>query len=129
MATATTKGIKVSVSVYYHNPTPRKRPTEHVFPYRITIENTTIHRIQLLRRHWYIVNGYGQKREVKGIGVVGQQPIIEPGTSYQYTSFCVLATEVGKMFGTYTMQQLTEHRTEVEVKVPEFYMFVPFKLN
>lgn len=99
-----------------------------MFAYRITLENNNSFPVKLLRRHWYIFDSTGSLREVEGEGVIGVQPQINPGTQYQYISGCNLKTEMGKMYGTYTMQNLNSN-TIFEVTIPVFEMMVPFKMN
>ena len=76
-----------------------------VFAYFIRIENHGAEEVQLLRRHWHIIDGSGEAKEVEGEGVVGKQPVITPGKSHEYNSFCVLETFEGTMEGTYLMQR------------------------
>ncbi len=102
--------------------------SEYLFAYRITIENLSAHSVKLLSRHWHIVDSYGTHREVEGDGVVGQQPVITPGDSYQYTSAANLNSDIGKMFGTYTVENLFNKR-KIKVSIPEFQLIVPAKLN
>ena len=84
----------------------------------------------LMRRHWYIIDANGSRREVEGEGVVGQQPILHPNESHQYISGCTFVTSIGKMYGTFTIRQLNTPEPEVfKVNIPEFLMVVPFKLN
>jgi ApaG protein len=82
----------------------------------------------LLRRHWHIIDATGGKREVEGEGVIGVQPLINSGTNYQYISGCNLKTEMGKMFGTYQMENVNNKKM-FDVTIPAFEMMVPFKLN
>jgi ApaG protein len=84
--------------------------------------------VQLLRRHWHIFDTNGEVRQVEGEGVVGQQPVLEPGESHQYISGCNLKTTIGKMTGTYLMERIIDGK-KIKVKIPEFTMIVPFKLN
>ena len=84
--------------------------------------------VQLLRRHWYIWEANGTRREVEGEGVIGQQPVLEPGEVYQYVSACNLNTEIGKMWGNYTLQRISD-RSQFAVQIPVFDMIVPFKMN
>ena len=128
MEIAITKGIKISVQPVY---LPREsRPAQHAFyhAYKITIENQSHDTVQLLRRHWFILDSNGRKREVEGEGVVGQQPVLEPGQSYEYSSWCPLMTDIGKMYGTFLMKRRSDKRF-FKVVVPEFKLVPPFKLN
>jgi ApaG protein len=99
-----------------------------MFAYKINIENLTDYAVQLLRRHWYILDSNGMKREVEGEGVIGQQPVIDPGHTHEYVSGCNLKTDMGRMSGTYQMIRLLDNAV-FEVQIPEFYLVAPFKLN
>ena len=84
--------------------------------------------VKLLRRHWYIFDSCGITREVEGEGVVGLQPVIEPGKSHQYVSGSHLKTEMGRMHGTYLMERMVDGK-QFYVNIPEFQLVAPFKLN
>ncbi len=94
-----------------------------MFAYRITIENHNNFSVKLQRRHWHIFDSNGSYREVEGEGVVGVQPILQPGERYQYVSGCNLRTEMGKMYGSYTMENLNNKKS-FEVNIPIFEMIV-----
>lgn len=128
MVTATSKGIRVSVETEYQPGYSSPVQYHYVFTYRITIENRSDHTIQLRRRHWHIHDAGREIREVEGEGVVGQQPVIEPGQTHQYVSGCNLKSGIGKMYGSYEMERLIDGR-RFDVKIPEFIMFVPHLLN
>jgi ApaG protein len=81
-----------------------------------------------MNRHWTIFDSNGTKREVEGEGVVGQQPIIEPGNNHEYVSGCNLKTDIGSMKGSYEMKRIVDGQT-FRVNIPEFYLITPFKLN
>ena len=102
--------------------------SEYLFAYRITIENLTIYPVKLLSRHWHIVDSNGTHREVEGDGVVGQQPVITPGSSYQYTSASNMHSDIGKMYGSYLIENLF-NKKKLTVKIPEFLLIVPAKMN
>ncbi|TFY98118.1 Co2+/Mg2+ efflux protein ApaG [Ramlibacter rhizophilus] len=87
----------------------------HSFAYTITVTNTGEVPAQLISRHWRIADANGQVEEVKGLGVVGQQPLLRPGESFQYTSGCRLRTPTGSMHGTYFCVAEDGHRFEVEI--------------
>lgn len=128
MVTAITDGVKVSVeTVYqpeYSNPT-----NEHfMFAYRVEISNLSDYAVQLLRRQWYIFDSNSSKREVEGEGVVGLQPVINPGETHVYVSGCNLKTDMGTMHGTYLMKRLMDD-AKFDVNIPEFQLIAPFKLN
>lgn len=126
--TEVTAGIKVSVETFYQPTHSNPAQSHYVFAYRITIRNESGHAIRLKRRHWYIVDSDSSRREVEGEGVVGEQPYILPGDTYRYVSGCNLNTEIGKMFGTYLMERESDSKLFF-VKIPEFRMVVPCKLN
>lgn len=128
METAITNDIRVSVEVIYQPAYSKPLKNEYVFAYRINIENLGIYTVQLLRRHWFIWDSNGVQREVEGEGVVGDQPRLEPGQNYQYVSGCPLVTDMGTMFGSYSMIRLGPGY-EFEVVVPKFQMIAPFKNN
>ena len=128
MVTEITQGIKVTVETEYQPSYSSPSQYNYVFTYRITIENQSDHTIQLLRRHWQIFDAGLVKREVEGEGVVGQQPVLEPGQSHQYVSGCNLKSGIGKMKGVFTMEKLVDGKI-IKVTIPEFTMVAPFKLN
>ena len=122
------EGITVSVETFYQPEYSNIANSEFMFAYRITIENNNAYPVKLLRRHWYIYDATGSLKEVEGEGVVGVQPQINSGEQYQYVSGCNLRTELGKMYGTYTMENINNKRL-FEVIIPAFEMTVPFKMN
>ena len=101
---------------------------EYMFAYRITIENNNVFAVKLLNRHWFIFDSNGEHREVEGEGVVGQQPVLNAGQQFQYSSGCNLRTEIGKMHGTYTLENLN-NKQQFAVNIPAFQMIVPTKYN
>jgi len=128
MVTEITKGIKVSVETEYQPAYSSPSQYHYVFTYRITIENHSEYTIQLLRRHWHIFDAGFTQREVEGEGVVGQQPVLEPGQAHQYVSGCNLKSGIGKMIGTYLMERVVDGVT-LQVNIPEFTMIAPLRLN
>jgi len=128
MVQKVTHDVNIVVETFYQAAQSRPLLSEYLFAYRITIENLGAVPVKLLRRHWHIIDSNGEVREVEGEGVVGQQPTIEPGESYQYVSSCNLSSDVGKMYGTYTMEDLFTKKTMV-VTIPEFQLIAPFKNN
>jgi len=128
MVTEVTNGIKVSVETEYQPEYSSPSQMHYVFTYRITIENGSEHTIQLLTRHWFIHDANSLVREVEGEGVVGQQPVIEPGQHHQYVSGCNLKSGIGKMYGTYLMEKILDGQ-QFRVIIPEFTMILPFRLN
>ncbi len=128
MEIATTEGIKVSVITEYQPEYSHPYQQHYVFTYRILIENNSSNTIQLLRRYWVIYDSNGTVREVEGDGVIGQQPVLEPGEKHEYVSGCNLKTSIGKMFGHYTMEKVVDGK-QFRVQIPEFTMIVPYVLN
>jgi len=128
MVKQVTEGVSITVETFYQAAQSNPLNSEYLFAYRITIENLTSMPMKLLSRNWYIFDSNGAHREVEGEGVVGQQPIIEPSGSYQYVSACNLRTDMGKMHGSYTMENLYNKKT-FKVNIPEFQLIAPFKDN
>ena len=121
-------GVKVSVETFYQPEYSNPMNGEFMFAYRITIENNNAFPVQLLSRHWHIIDSNGSNREVVGDGVVGVQPLIKPSGSYQYVSGCNLKSEIGKMFGTYLVENM-HNKTIFSVAIPSFDLQAPFKMN
>lgn len=128
MVTEITEGIKVSVETEYQPDYSSPGQFHFVFTYHITIENNSQNTIKLISRHWYIHDSGFKIREVEGDGVVGKQPVLEPGNTHQYVSGCNLKSGIGKMYGTYLMERLVDGKN-FEVIIPEFTMIAPLKLN
>ena len=98
-----------------------------VFSYTITLTNNGESTVQLLSRHWIITDSNNQVQEVRGQGVVGEQPVLKPGQSFGYTSGTVLSTPVGTMTGSY--QMVAEDGTKFEAPIPQFVLSVPRVLH
>ena len=128
MISKISEGITISVETYYQPDYSNPVNSEFMFAYRITIQNRGDFTIKLLRRHWYITDVNIEKSEVEGDGVVGVQPVLEPGESHQYVSGCAIQSEFGKMYGTYLMERQIDGKI-FEVKIPEFQLIAPFRLN
>lgn len=128
MVTEVTNGVKVSVEVEYQPNYSSPSQHHYVFTYQVTIENNSNKTLQLKRRKWVINDAAFPIRIVEGEGVVGRQPILEPGQSHQYISGCNLRSGLGKMGGSYQMEKLMDGQI-INVQIPEFKMIVPFKLN
>lgn len=112
---AETSGVRVQVRARYspeHSNAPASR---WFFLYTIRISNQGDTAVQLLNRHWTIVDGTGRTEEVHGPGVVGEQPLLEPGQAFEYTSGCPLPTPFGSMAGTFDMQRTDGTQFEAEV--------------
>lgn len=128
MVSKISEGIEVSIETFYQPDYSNPVSGEFMFAYRIHIENHNAFPVKLHRRHWFIVEASGSHREVEGEGVVGVQPILQAGDRYQYVSGCNLHTEMGKMYGTYQMENL-DTKELFKVNIPVFEMIVPFKMN
>jgi ApaG protein len=128
MISKISEGIEISVETFYQPDYSNPISGEYMFAYRITIDNHNEFAVKLHRRHWNIFDSNGTHREVEGEGVVGVQPSMQPGEKYQYVSGCNLRTEMGKMYGTYLMENLNS-KTTFDVNIPVFEMIVPFKMN
>jgi len=128
MIAEVTQGVKVTVETEYQPAYSNPAQLHYVFTYRIIIENKSEFTIQLMRRHWFISDAAFESREVDGEGVVGQQPVLEPGQSHQYVSGCNLKSGIGKMAGTYLMERVMDG-SQFLVAIPEFTMIVPVRLN
>ena len=128
MLTEITSGVRISVDCRFEANLSNPLLNQFIFSYRITIENQNEFPIQLLRRHWFIFDSNATRREVEGEGVVGVQPVILPGETYRYVSGCNLKTEMGRMVGTYEMENL-DTREQFTVQIPSFEMIVPYKNN
>lgn len=121
MVTAITEGISVSIEVTYQAEFSNPNQHHYVFTYKVTIENRSSATVQLMRRKWEIFDAAESSKIVEGSGVVGQQPVLEPGESHTYVSGCNLKSGLGKMKGVYYMEKLSDGRN-IEVIVPEFQM-------
>lgn len=128
MPTAITNDVKITVETAYQNKRFASTEDGHMFAYRITIENHGDYTIKLLRRHWYINDVTFEKSEVEGEGVVGQQPVLEPGESHTYVSGCNLMSDLGSMYGSYLMERQIDGR-KFEVRIPTFYLIAPYRMN
>ena len=125
MYSAVTRDIEVNVEPFYLD--DRSDPTQnrYVWAYRVTIVNRSDEFVQLMSRYWHITDGAGRVEEVRGPGVVGEQPEFNPGDSYQYMSGCPLSTPSGIMVGRYTMRNRRGETFEVDI--PAFSLDLPGK--
>ena len=124
---ATTDGVTVRVSVSYLPEQSEPARGRWFWAYHIRLENEGTETVQLLTRHWVITDGRGARHSVEGEGVVGEQPVIEPGASFDYVSGCPLATPSGAMQGSY--QMVREDGAVFAVEIPRFSLFAPAVLN
>lgn len=126
--TEITDGIRISVSCQYQPKHSNVNSNEFVFAYWVTISNESPYVVQLIDRHWVIFDSVGAVREVKGEGVIGEQPILQPGDIHKYSSWCPLGTPVGRMKGSYGMIRQSDGQ-RFDVVVPNFNLVANFKQN
>ncbi|HNR06633.1 MAG TPA: Co2+/Mg2+ efflux protein ApaG [Saprospiraceae bacterium] len=120
----TTLGVKVAVEVFFQPKYSIPFSDQNVFTYHISIANENPFAVQLLRRHWWIWESNGTRRQVRGEGVIGEQPVIQPGDAHRYESFCPIASDIGKMHGIYQMIRL-DNQEIFDIEIPEFQLMVP----
>lgn len=124
MYTKTTNNIKITVLPHYLDQQSEPEDNRFIWAYTIQMENHGKQSVQLLNRYWQITDGLGRKQEVRGSGVVGEQPFIKPGEAFQYTSGVPLSTSSGIMMGEYEMA--LESGEKISVAVPAFSLDSPF---
>ena len=127
MSSAITRGIRVTVESQYIPEQSQPRQGHYVFAYHVTIANEGNEIVQLRTRHWIITDGNGNVQEVRGEGVVGEQPTLRPGERFEYTSGCVLPTQAGSMHGTYQMHLQSGQQFDAEIA--PFPLALPYALN
>ncbi|HEU4383036.1 MAG TPA: Co2+/Mg2+ efflux protein ApaG [Anaeromyxobacteraceae bacterium] len=127
MSTALTDGIRVTVKSAYRPERSAPGQGRYLFSYTVRIANQGDRPAKLVTRHWVITDAAGEKEEVVGEGVVGHQPHLGPGETFEYTSFCVLKTPVGAMRGTYRM--LRDDGSAFDAEIAPFSLAVPQALN
>ena len=128
MVSKISEGVEITVESFYQADYSNPAGNEFMFAYRITIENHNNFSVKLLQRHWKIFDSTGEYKEVEGEGVVGVQPVMQQGQQFQYVSGCSLRSEMGRMFGTYEMENLNT-KNIFKVKIPPFDLVAPLKLN
>jgi ApaG protein len=119
--------IDVEVEAFYVPERSEPERSYYFFGYHITITNSGDTPVRLLTRHWLITDGHGNIQEVKGDGVIGEQPRLIPGQSFDYTSACPLGTTFGTMQGSY--QMVTDSGEKFDADIPQFMLAVPSALN
>jgi ApaG protein len=119
--------VSVSSQTQYVPEQSDEQSSRYVFAYTITIRNVGSVPAQLISRHWIITDARSQVQEVRGLGVVGAQPLLKPGESFEYTSGTAIATSVGTMRGSY--QMVAEDGTRFDASIPEFTLSVPRVLH
>ncbi len=127
MAISKTYQVKVTALPQFVAEQSDPDAERYVFAYTITVENVGTVTAQLISRHWIITDGNSNVQEVRGLGVIGEQPLLRPGEKYEYTSGCQLDTPVGIMRGTY--QMMAEDGTAFEAEIPAFTLAIPRVLH
>lgn len=123
MYQATTRAIQVTVTPAYQEEQSSPGENRYVWAYHVRIENQGTQTVQLLNRYWHITDSLGHVEEVRGPGVVGEQPVLRPGEAFEYTSGCPLSTPSGIMLGSYEMQDA--QGAPFEVEIPAFSLDSP----
>jgi ApaG protein len=124
---AVTRGIRVSVEAVYSPPHSRPSQQQWFFVYTIRIANEGDEAVQLVSRHWIITDAVGSVEHVRGLGVVGEQPVLEPGEAFEYSSGCPLTTPSGEMCGTY--QMVTGEGDSFDVEIARFQLEAPYTIH
>jgi ApaG protein len=127
MSDATTRGVRVQVKSAYLPERSSPAQGHYFFTYRVRISNEGEETVQLLSRHWIITDADGRTEEVRGPGVVGEQPVLAPGEAFEYTSFCPLPSPIGSMHGSY--QMVTAGGSSFDAEIAAFSLAVPTALN
>ena len=124
---AVTKGVRVGVTSRYVAERSAPEEGEWFFAYTVRISNEGSDTVQLISRHWIITDAEGRRQEVKGPGVVGEQPTLRPGESFEYTSACPLSTSIGAMQGTY--QMVSSRGERFDATIAPFTLSEPYAMN
>jgi ApaG protein len=128
MATQVTHDIRITVRAEFVSDQSDPKLGRYLYSYRIRIENRSARTVQLTRRSWHIIDSLSDQRNVEGPGVVGETPVLEPGESFSYNSFCDLRSGFGHMEGAYTMRHLDDD-SAFEVTIPGFDLLYPWSAN
>ena len=123
MYSHTSQDIRITVEPYYLDDQSSPSDDHYVWAYHVKIENMGEATVQLINRYWRITDANGQIQEVRGSGVVGEQPVLDPGESFEYTSGTPLGTPSGIMVGTYEME--TQNGERFDVEIPAFSLDSP----
>ncbi len=123
----TTRGIRIEVQSVYMPERSAPSDGQYLFEYHVRVSNVGTETAQLISREWIITNADGEVERVKGPGVVGEKPVLTPGTSFEYRSFCPLKTSVGSMQGSY--QMVTANGEQFDAMISPFTLAVPNALN
>ena len=127
MSDTHTRGVRVQVRSAYLPDRSAPEQSQYFFTYQVRISNDGAETVQLVSREWIITDAAGNVEKIRGPGVVGEQPVLEPGQSFEYTSFCPLPTPIGSMHGTY--QMVTARGDRFDAVIAPFSLAVPTALN
>ncbi len=127
MYTKTTNAIKVTVIPAYLEHHSEPEENRYVWAYTVQLENHGQEQVQLINRYWHITDAFGRAQEVRGPGVVGEQPVLKPGEIFQYTSGTSLETPSGIMVGSYEM--MSEKGSRFQIAIPAFSLDSPFQTS
>ena len=127
MSDTTTRGIRVQVESFYDEERSAPGESYYFFAYQVRISNVGQETARLVSREWIITDAHGHEQRVQGPGVVGEQPMLAPGETFEYTSFCPLPTTVGTMHGTY--QMVTREGERFDAVISPFSLAIPHAVN
>ncbi|HSF38912.1 MAG TPA: Co2+/Mg2+ efflux protein ApaG [Thermoanaerobaculia bacterium] len=127
MSDTTTQGIRIQVESFYDEDRSSPQESYYFFAYQVRISNQGERKVQLVSREWLITDANGETQRVQGPGVVGEQPVLAPGDSFEYTSFCPISTPVGAMQGSYRM--VLENGDSFDAEIAPFALAVPHAVN
>ncbi|HSK75507.1 MAG TPA: Co2+/Mg2+ efflux protein ApaG [Thermoanaerobaculia bacterium] len=127
MSDTTTQGIRIQVESFYDEDRSSPQENYYFFAYQVRISNQGERKVQLVSREWLITDANGETQRVQGPGVVGEQPVLAPGDSFEYTSFCPISTPVGAMQGSYRM--VLENGDSFDAEIAPFALAVPHAVN
>jgi ApaG protein len=127
MSDTTTRGIRIQVKSTFLTDQSSPRDNHYLFAYHVRISNVGSETAQLISREWVITSAEGEVERVKGPGVVGEQPVLAPGNSFEYTSYCPLKTPVGSMLGSY--QMVTAGGEKFDAVIAPFTLAAPHALH
>ena len=128
MVEQVTKGIRISVTPKFEGVLQREHDICYAFSYTVTIENNSRDTVQLISRHWEIMDALNPTQTVSGQGVIGMKPVLDPGEAHSYSSGCMLVAPIGVMKGSYTMINFNS-QSAFKVKIPAFKLAAEFAIN
>jgi ApaG protein len=129
MSEAVTRGIRVQVESSYDAERSSPRESSYIFAYHVRISNLESAPVQLVSREWIITDGNGEQQRVEGPGVVGEQPVLARGETFEYTSYCPLPTAVGSMHGSYRMVYQDGDGGAFDAAIAIFSLAAPHAVN